>query len=318
MTGESDANPEDIDAADDSPNHDPSLGRIFYRGTDGERFMEALIPLLEEKITNPLKEAFDNLAQAILSTRIKETSRRANGSSPPLSPMQRNPPIPSLQPPQQALPPQGARSNRPSSTRPSSIRSSSNRPISSTHKDNYVKATPESSVTSQRRSIIQFGRPRSVQFESVENPTPAVIEKVKTVKELDNCNVESGEILVKDEDILVVESTKKEENSELEESVTAVPVIEVKASQQEERKELEAVSKEPLPERGKEWCGPQEHHSQSTFGTSNMSKVDTMGYLSFSNIKLFNIICRYLLKPCHKELRTPDIDWGRLGHVIVA
>ena len=55
MSKRSDANLADIDAADDSPTQDPSLGRIFYRGTDGERFMEALIPLLEEKITNPFE-----------------------------------------------------------------------------------------------------------------------------------------------------------------------------------------------------------------------------------------------------------------------
>jgi len=86
MASQSDVNPADIDAADDPPTEDPSLGRIFYRGTDGERFMEALIPLLEEKITNPLKEAFDNLAHAILSTRIEEAGRRTSGSPPPMSP----------------------------------------------------------------------------------------------------------------------------------------------------------------------------------------------------------------------------------------
>ena len=195
------------------------------------------------------------------------------------------------------------------SNRPSSMRSSSNRPISSTHKDNYVKAMPESSVTSQRRSFIQFGRPHSDQFESVENPTPAVIEKVNT-KKLNNCNTE----------LPVVKLTKEEENSELEESVAAVPVIEVEASQQEERKVLEVVPKEPLPDsKSKGWCGPRGHHSQSTsFGTSNVSKVDTMGHPPFSNI-LFNISRHHRVKLCHcKDLRTPDIDWGRLGHIIVA
>ena len=86
MAGQSDVNPADIDAADDSPTQDTSLGRIFYRGTDGDRFVEALILLLEEKITNPLKEAFDNLAHAIISMRIEETGRRTSGSPPPMSP----------------------------------------------------------------------------------------------------------------------------------------------------------------------------------------------------------------------------------------
>ena len=66
MSKRSDTNPTDNDPAGGHTTPDPSLGRIFFRETDGERFIEALIPLLEEKFTNPLKEAFDNLAQAIL------------------------------------------------------------------------------------------------------------------------------------------------------------------------------------------------------------------------------------------------------------
>ena len=135
--------------------------------------MEALIPLLEEKITNPLKEAFDNLAQAILSTWIEATSQRASGSPLRTSPTQRDLAIPPLQPVRQALLRQDARYyERDPTPRPYAQHSLATR--LSTDREQATSATPTLSsisctsplrtslepATGYRKPLFKFGKPK--------------------------------------------------------------------------------------------------------------------------------------------------------------